>query len=46
MTENQLIKSVAELQNGSEVTLSEFFNAYSAALFGIILKIVREQDIA
>ncbi|MFT5601231.1 MAG: RNA polymerase sigma-70 factor (ECF subfamily) [Flavobacteriales bacterium] len=46
MTENQLIKSIAELQNGSEAALSDIYDAYSAALFGIILKIVREQDLA
>lgn len=37
---------VSQLQSGSEMALSKLYDMYSGSLYGLILKIVKEEDLA
>ena len=44
MSNNEVKTLVIELQQGNEAAFSKLYDKYSPALYGIILKIVRDDD--
>lgn len=46
MTENQTINIIQELQSGNEAGMSQLYDMYGANLYGLILKIVKNEELA
>lgn len=44
--ENEIQELVDQLQGGSEVALSKLYDMYSGSLYGLVLKIVRDDELA
>jgi RNA polymerase sigma-70 factor, ECF subfamily len=44
--ENDIQELVSHLQGGSEMALSKLYDLYSGSLYGLILKIVRDDELA
>jgi RNA polymerase sigma-70 factor, ECF subfamily len=44
--ENDIQELVSQLQGGSEMALSKLYDLYSGSLYGLILKIVRDDELA